>query len=135
MEIYTDGSCKKNPGPGGWGVYCNDTELCGKEDKTTNNRMEMTAVIEALEHFILCDHIIIHTDSKYVKNGITLWIKKWKLNGWKTATNKDVKNQDLWKKMDLLIDKRINLKTEWLWVKGHTGIKGNERADQLARQY
>ena len=135
MNIYTDGSCRGNPGPGGWGVYCitNDTKLQGYEDWTTNNRMEMMAVIKTLEYFSINNNITIYTDSTYVKNGITKWIHKWKQNNWKTSTKSDVKNKDLWIKMSNLLEERTDMITEWKWVKGHSGSKGNEIADKLAK--
>ena len=136
MNIYTDGACSGNPGPGGWGVYSNDLEevkLCGKDSYTTNNKMELTAVIEALDNFISLNHIIIHTDSIYVKNGVTQWIHKWKKNGWLTASKKPVKNKDLWIKILNLLKDRSQFTTEWKWVKAHDGNEGNEMADKLAK--
>ncbi|MBT8473450.1 MAG: ribonuclease HI [Marinicaulis sp.] len=135
IEIYTDGACSGNPGPGGWGVLILDaggeTEIYGGESETTNNRMEMMAVIEALKATACAPSILIHTDSQYVKNGITTWIHDWKRNGWKTASKKPVKNQDLWQMLDELSAGR---EIEWKWVKGHAGDAGNERADELARR-
>ena len=135
MDIYTDGACSGNPGPGGWGVLILDggdrRELCGGERETTNNRMELMAAIEALRATAPSDEINLYTDSQYVKNGINQWIKNWKRNGWKTASKKPVKNQDLWETLDTLIEGRP---VHWHWVKGHAGHPGNERADELARQ-
>ena len=133
IEIFTDGACSGNPGPGGWGVLIiengDEQELFGGEPETTNNRMEMQAVIEALK--ATTGPIILYTDSQYVKNGITDWIKGWKRNGWKTAAKKPVKNKDLWIEIDDLADGRS---IDWRWVKGHAGHEGNERADELARR-
>ena len=134
IKIYTDGACSGNPGPGGWGVYVIDgntsRELKGGEAETTNNRMELMAAIEALRHAEPGQAIALYTDSQYVKNGINDWIANWKRNGWKTASRKPVKNQDLW----MALDDLVALHTiEWHWVKGHAGDPGNERADALAR--
>ncbi len=133
IEIFTDGACSGNPGPGGWGVLINEDgverELFGGEKETTNNRMEMQAVIEALQ--ATAGPVILYTDSQYVKNGITDWINGWKRNGWKTASKKPVKNKDLWIEIDRLADGRS---IDWRWVKGHAGHEGNERADELARR-
>lgn len=134
MEIYTDGACSGNPGPGGWGVLVKrgDTEesLCGGEPATTNNRMEMQAAIEALKQVPEGGRATVITDSTYVKNGITQWVAGWKRKGWKTADKKPVKNQDLWQELDALqADRHI----DWQWVKGHAGNDGNEKADQLSR--
>ncbi len=133
IEIFTDGACSGNPGPGGWGVLIvigeNEAELCGGEPATTNNRMEMMAVIKALEATDPKAPVRLFTDSQYVKNGITVWINGWKKNGWKTAARKPVKNKDLWTELDVLVDGR---EIEWRWVKGHSGHPGNERADALA---
>jgi ribonuclease HI len=132
IEAYTDGACAGNPGPGGWGVLIIDnvaqTEICGGEAATTNNRMEMTAAIEALK--ATSGPIRLYTDSQYLKNGITEWIKGWKRNGWRTADRKPVKNQDLWLALDAAVSGR---KVEWRWVRGHDGHPENERADALAR--
>ena len=135
VEVYTDGACKGNPGVGGWGAllqYGDRTrELCGGEAHTTNNRMELTAVIRALEALNRKCRIRLHTDSKYVQQGITEWIHAWKKRGWKTADKKPVKNEDLWRQLDELAREQD---IEWLWVKGHAGHAGNERADDLANQ-
>ena len=132
--IYTDGACSGNPGKGGWAailIFEKEKKLInGGEQTTTNNRMELTAVIKSLESIGNKFEIEINTDSKYVKDGIENWIRKWKSNGWKTANKKDVKNQDLWKNLDNLInDKKI----KWNWVKGHSSDKLNNEVDQLAR--
>ncbi len=133
IEIFTDGACSGNPGPGGWGVLIIDgddeRELFGGESATTNNRMEMQAVIEALK--ATTGPITLYTDSQYVKNGITDWINGWKRNGWKTSARKPVKNKDLWIAIDELAATR---QIDWRWVKGHAGHDGNERADELARR-
>jgi ribonuclease HI len=135
VEVYTDGACKGNPGTGGWGVllrYGDRTrELCGGEAHTTNNRMELTAVIRALEALNRRCRIRLHTDSKYVQQGITVWIHDWKKRGWKTAARKPVKNDDLWRRLDELARRH---EIEWIWVKGHAGHDGNERADELANR-
>ncbi len=137
ITIYTDGACSGNPGVGGWGVVIlkNLKEpifLNGGEKNTTNNRMEITAAINAIIYFENKENLEIFTDSKYLKNGIESWISKWKLNGWKTASKKPVKNKDLWIKLDNII-KNHNIK--WNWVKGHANNEFNEKADQLARKY
>lgn len=133
VEIYTDGACKGNPGPGGWGAWLrsgmNNKELFGGEAQTTNNRMELTAVIEALGTLKRPCKVKLHTDSQYVKNGISVWIHDWKRRGWRTADKKPVKNEDLWRKLD---DAVQGHDIEWIWVKGHAGDPGNERADELA---
>lgn len=135
IEIYTDGACSGNPGPGGWGVLLKSgghyKELCGGEEETTNNRMEMQAVIEALKALKKTSDVKLYTDSKYVLQGITEWLPGWKAKNWKTASKKPVKNQDLWQEIDSLV-KEHNV--EFVWVKGHDGNPGNERADELARQ-
>ncbi len=134
--IYTDGGCRGNPGVGGWGVWLrygdHDKKLKGGEKDTTNNRMELTAAIKALEA-IKSSHIDInlYTDSKYVMNGIKDWIKGWKAKGWKTAAKKPVKNMDLWQRLDML---NASHNVHWHWVKGHSGDEGNEMADELANQ-
>jgi ribonuclease HI len=134
IEIYTDGACSGNPGPGGWGVYLRwrgqVKEMCGGEANTTNNRMELLAAISALEALKRPASVDLFTDSAYVKNGITGWIHGWKRNGWKTADKKPVKNADLWQRLE---EARARHKIEWHWVKGHAGHPENERADQLAR--
>ena len=134
--IYTDGACSGNPGPGGWGAILihkeHRKELSGGEPETTNNRMELLAAIEALRALKhKPSNVELHTDSNYVKNGITQWISKWKKNGWKTANRKPVKNEGLWRELDEL---RASHDVEWHWVKGHAGHHENERADELARQ-
>jgi len=133
VEIYADGACKGNPGPGGWGAWLSyggkEKELCGGEFDTTNNRMELTAVIRALEALNRSCAVRIHTDSQYVHKGISEWITGWKARGWKTADKKPVKNDDLWRRLDRLAQQH---RVEWVWVKGHAGNAGNERADMLA---
>ena len=135
IQIYTDGACKGNPGRGGWGVLLvsgsNRKELCGGEVVTTNNRMEMMAVIEALTALKNPSQVIIHTDSQYVLKGMTEWLAGWKARGWKTAAKAPVKNVDLWQALDAAT---IPHQIEWRWVKGHSGNPGNERADQLANR-
>lgn len=131
--MYTDGACRGNPGPGGWGVILSyrdrNKKLNGFDPQTTNNRMELTAAIEGLRALSRACDIELNTDSKYVLQGISEWIESWKSNGWKTAAKKPVKNVDLWQSLDEQVRKhRIN----WHWVKGHAGIEGNEMADQLA---
>ena len=133
ISIYTDGACRGNPGKGGWGALLEYNgkikEINGYSEKTTNNIMELTAVIESLKILKRSCDIIITTDSQYVKNGITKWIHNWKKNGWKTANKKPVKNKDLW----MLLDKAIiGHRIEWAWIKGHSGHPQNERADELA---
>ena len=133
VEIFTDGACKGNPGPGGWGALLRygekEKEINGYAPSTTNNIMELTAVIEALKQIKKPYQIDITTDSTYVKNGNTEWIYNWKNNGWKTAARKNVKNKELWIELDSLI--QIH-KINWIWVKGHSGHRDNERADELA---
>ncbi len=133
VVIYTDGACKGNPGPGGWGVLLDyqgkQKELQGGEADTTNNRMELMAAIKALESLTRPCTVKLHTDSKYVLQGITEWMANWKKNGWKTAAKKPVKNDDLWRRLDDALQAH---EVEWIWVKGHAGIEGNEKADQLA---
>jgi ribonuclease HI len=133
VEIYTDGACKGNPGVGGWGVllrYRDTTrELYGGEALTTNNRMELTAVIRALEALKRRCVVRLHTDSQYVQQGITTWIHDWKKRGWRTADKKPVKNEDLWRRLDELA---AGHEIEWIWVEAHVGEPGNERADELA---
>ncbi|GJL92548.1 ribonuclease HI [Hyphococcus sp.] len=134
IEVFTDGACLGNPGPGGWGVLIIENgkrrELNGGEAETTNNRMEMLAAIRALEATADEPSIILVTDSQYVKNGITSWIKGWKKNGWKNASKQPVKNRDLWEQLDALTQGRT---IEWKWVKGHSGHPENDRVDELAR--
>jgi|TARA_B110000881_G_scaffold180006_1_gene165815 ribonuclease HI len=134
--VYTDGACSGNPGPGGWGAVIFDAEknqknIYGNEEKTTNNRMELMAPIMALKKIKSNSDIIIYTDSTYVKNGITEWIKKWEINGWKNANKKAVKNKDLWEKLNKLCKQN---KIVWKWVKGHSNNKYNNLADELATQ-
>lgn len=133
--VYTDGACKGNPGPGGWGVWLrsgqHEKELFGGEANTTNNRMELTAVIQALGALKRSCAVDIYTDSQYVRMGVTEWMKNWKRRGWKTADNKPVKNQDLWQLLDQAAQGHD---VSWHWVKGHNGDPGNERADALANQ-
>ena len=135
-DIYTDGSCLGNPGPGGWAViikFDNGAikDLSGSEVHTTNNRMELTAAIKAITSFKKKTEINIYTDSKYLKAGITIWIKKWKINKWKTSNKKDVKNSDLWKLLESIIEDH---KIQWFWVKGHNENIFNEKADILAKK-
>ena len=135
VEIWTDGACKGNPGIGGWGAYLiygqHTKELFGGEKETTNNRMELTAVIEALKLLKRPCKIVLHVDSSYVKDGITKWIHGWKAKNWRTAQKTPVKNMDLWQELDRQVERHD---IEWHWVKGHAGIEGNEKADQLANQ-
>jgi len=134
VDIWTDGACSGNPGPGGWGAVLRyggvEKELSGGEAATTNNRMELMAAIQALEALKGQVHVTLHTDSKYVMDGVTNWIYGWKKNGWKTADRKPVKNDDLWKRLDAARDKH---KVTWKWVKGHADDVMNGRADELAR--
>ena len=133
ITIYTDGTCKGNPGEGGWGAYLEynneKVKLYGYETDTTNNRMEITAAIEALRYIKVKSNIILYTDSKYLMNGINTWIHDWKKNNWKTSSNKGVKNVDLWQIIDEL---NSNHSIKWNWVKGHSGNPGNDMADELA---
>ena len=133
VEIYTDGACRGNPGPGGWGATLemgeHFRELSGAEAMTTNNRMELTAVISALEALKRPVPVKLYTDSEDVRRGITEWLKSWKARGWKTADKKPVKNQDLWERLDAVAAQH---QIEWHWVKGHSGVPGNERVDRLA---
>jgi len=135
IQIYTDGACKGNPGPGGWGALLvaggKEKELFGGEPNTTNNRMELMAVIQALSALKRPCQIILHTDSQYVLKGITEWLAGWKAKGWKTASKAPVKNVDLWQLLD---EATRQHEIEWRWVKGHSGHDGNERADQLANR-
>lgn len=135
VEIYTDGACKGNPGIGGWGALLRakgkERELCGGEQATTNNRMELMAAIAALEALTRPCKVQLHTDSKYVQQGISEWLPGWKLRGWKTASKQPVKNEDLWRRLDAAAARH---EITWLWVKGHAGHDGNERADALANR-
>ncbi len=135
IQVYTDGACKGNPGRGGWGALLRwngeERELFGGEAATTNNRMELMAVIEALAALKRRSHVVVHTDSQYVQKGITEWIHGWKARGWRTASKEPVKNVDLWKRLD---EAAAQHDVEWMWVKGHAGHEGNERADALANK-
>ncbi|VAW51959.1 Ribonuclease HI [hydrothermal vent metagenome] len=135
VEIYTDGACRGNPGPGGWGasLRCNgqQKDLCGAEENTTNNRMELMAVIQALESLTRSCSVKIYTDSKYVLEGMTKWMPNWKKRGWKTAAKKPVKNVELWQRLDGVVQTND---VSWQWVKGHAGDEGNEYADMLANR-
>lgn len=137
VVIYTDGACKGNPGPGGWGVYLksgeHEKELWGGERDTTNNRMELMAVIQALSALKRPCQVSLHLDSEYVRKGITEWIHGWKKKGWVTASKQPVKNADLWQRLDALVHSGPH-RIEWHWVKGHAGNAGNERADALANR-
>jgi len=134
IDIFTDGACSGNPGPGGWGALLrwrdNEKELKGGERETTNNRMEMMAAIQALETLKRPAQVRLHTDSTYLRDGITKWIHGWKAKGWKTAAKKPVKNVDLWQRLEAAVGSH---QVEWIWVKGHDGHPENERADELAR--
>jgi ribonuclease HI len=134
VEIWTDGACSGNPGPGGWGAILRfgdrAKELCGGEQLTTNNRMELTAAISALEALKRDCEVDLHTDSQYLRQGVTGWMFGWKKNGWRTADRKPVKNEDLWRRLD---EATARHKIDWRWVKGHAGDEMNERADELAR--
>ena len=133
VEVFTDGGCRGNPGPGGWGAVLrfggHERELRGSEENTTNNRMELLAAISALEAITESCKVVLTTDSTYVKDGITRWIRNWKANGWKTAAKKPVKNKDLWERLDA---ECLRHQVDWRWVKGHAGHPENERADGLA---
>ena len=135
MTIYTDGACSGNPGPGGWGALLqfgeHERELKGGERNTTNNRMELTAAVAALETLKRTCKVHLHTDSTYLRDGMTSWIHNWKRNGWRTTAKKPVKNVDLWQRLDEAIQSHD---IEWHWIKGHAGDPGNEAADALARQ-
>ncbi len=135
IEMYTDGACRGNPGPGGWGVLLlapgREKEICGGELVTTNNRMELTAAICGLQALKRNCSVTVYTDSEYVRRGIDEWLANWKRRGWKTASKKPVKNQDLWQALDQAIGDHV---VTWRWVKGHAGNPGNERADALANQ-
>ena len=134
VSVFTDGACSRNPGPGGWGALMtwgdHQRELSGGESQTTNNRMEMMAAIMAIEALKRATEVRLHTDSVYLKDGITRWIHGWKRNGWRTADRKPVKNVDLWQRLDAAL---ATHHITWIWVKGHAGHPGNERADELAR--
>jgi len=135
VEMWTDGACKGNPGVGGWGAVLrsgeHEKELFGGEAETTNNRMELTAVIEALTVLNRPSKVRLHVDSRYVMNGVQSWMHNWKRNGWRTTDKKPVKNQELWQALDELVSRH---RIEWVWVKGHAGEPGNERADELANR-
>jgi ribonuclease HI len=135
VVIYTDGACSGNPGPGGWGAVLRwngtEKELHGSDPQTTNNRMELMAAIQALEALNRPSRVMLHTDSTYLLNGITKWITGWQRNGWRTAAKKPVKNEDLWRRLVAAMDGH---EISWMWVKGHAGEEGNERADALARR-
>lgn len=135
VEIFTDGACLGNPGPGGWGAILRygsiEKEMAGYSSQTTNNRMELTAVIEALRALKEPCRVTVHTDSRYLKDGITSWIRKWKQNGWKTTAKSPVKNRELWEALDELIQVHD---IEWKWIRGHSGHPENERVDRLARE-
>ncbi len=135
VEIYTDGACRGNPGPGGWGALLmygdSEKEICGGQQDTTNNRMELTAAIEALKLLKRPCELTLYTDSQYVRKGILEWIQGWKARGWKTAAKKPVKNDDLWRSLDEQVARH---QIKWVWVKGHAGNAGNERADELANR-
>ena len=135
VEIFTDGACRYNPGPGGWGAILRsgnaEKELWGGEAATTNNRMELMAVIEALNALKRPSRVVLHTDSQYVQKGITEWLRGWKARGWRTAAKAPVKNTDLWKRLDEATQPH---EIEWVWVRGHSGHNGNERADALANK-
>lgn len=135
VDIFSDGACKGNPGIGGWGALLRakgkERELCGGEPHTTNNRMELMAAIMALETLTRACNVRLHTDSKYVLQGITEWLPGWKQRGWKTASKQPVKNDDLWRRLDTAVSRH---QIDWVWVKGHSGHDGNERADALANR-
>jgi ribonuclease HI len=135
VVIYTDGACRGNPGPGGWGAILiyggHEKELCGGEPATTNNRMELMGAIQALEALTRPCKIVLYTDSQYVRTGISAWLAQWKARGWRTSTKSEVKNADLWRRLD---EARLRHDVDWRWVKGHNGHPLNERADGLARQ-
>ncbi len=135
VEIYTDGACRGNPGPGGWAALLlfgeHEKVLQGAEAETTNNRMELTAAVQALNALTRGCPVVLHTDSEYVRTGITEWLPQWKARGWKTAAKKPVKNQDLWQALDVAAAAH---RIDWRWVRGHAGNPGNERVDQLANE-
>ena len=134
VEVFTDGACLGNPGPGGWAAILRtngvEKEITGGERATTNNRMELMAAICALEALKTRSHVVLHTDSRYVMDGITQWLTRWKANGWKTADKKPVKNEDLWRELETQASRH---EIEWRWVRGHSGHDENERVDVLAR--
>jgi ribonuclease HI len=134
VEIFTDGACSGNPGPGGWAAILrsgkHEKEISGGEASTTNNRMELMAAIRGLEALKKASEVVVYTDSRYVMDGITRWLPRWKLNGWRTTHKKPVKNNDLWRSLDAAVSRH---KTRWKWVAGHSGHPENERADTLAR--
>jgi ribonuclease HI len=134
VEIFTDGACSGNPGPGGWAAILRagftEKEISGGEPATTNNRMEITAAIRALQALRRPSAVILHTDSRYLLDGVTLWLPRWKTNGWKTADKKPVKNDDLWRELDAVVARHS---IQWRWVEGHSGHPENDRADALAR--
>ncbi len=134
VEIFTDGACSGNPGPGGWGAIlragAHEREISGGERETTNNRMELTAAIKALETLKKPSNVVLHTDSRYLLDGVTKWLKRWKANGWKTADKKPVKNEDLWRTLE---SAAATHEVHWRWVRGHNDHVENERADRLAR--
>jgi ribonuclease HI len=135
VEIFTDGACKGNPGPGGWGALLrwggHEKELCGGEPNTTNNRMELMAVIQALEALTRPSEIVLSVDSRYVQDGVERWMPRWKRNGWQTRERKPVKNQDLWQRLDAALAPH---RVRWRWIRGHSGHPENERADALANR-
>lgn len=135
IVIYTDGACRGNPGPGGWGAVLqwrsNKKEIFGGEAATTNNRMELTAAVRALQALKRPSNVTLYTDSKYLENGITSWIRRWKANNWTTSARQPVKNVDLWRALDEAASRHA---VEWRWVRGHSGNRGNERADALSRK-
>ena len=135
VSIWTDGACSGNPGPGGWGAILrygeHERQLKGGEPLTTNNRMELTAAIEALEALKRSCAVSVHTDSQYLRGGVTEWLSAWRKNGWRTAAKKPVKNEDLWRRLAAAADRHD---IRWIWVRGHAGDEHNERADKLARE-
>lgn len=135
VEVYTDGACRGNPGPGGWGAVLvyggTQREICGGEARTTNNRMELTAAIEALDALREPCRVTLYTDSNYVRQGITSWLVRWQANGWKTAARQPVKNETLWRRLEQAAGRH---QVDWRWVKGHAGNAGNEAADALANR-
>ncbi|MBO0740207.1 MAG: ribonuclease HI [Hyphomicrobiaceae bacterium] len=135
VTVYTDGACSGNPGPGGWGAILisgpHRKEICGGEPQTTNNRMELAAAIAALDALKKPSHVDLHSDSEYLRNGISMWIEGWKRNGWRTSAKQPVKNAELWQRLDVA---RQRHEVKWHWVRGHAGHTENERADELARE-